>query len=291
MRLSEEIRLPTPRGQLAGLRFAEPVGPPVLCLHGFLDNAASFIPIAHFLADLDIVAMDFPGHGHSDHHHPAANYHFMDYLADVDAALDALGWTSCHLVGHSMGAAVAALYAAAAPERVRSLVALDGLGPISEPPESGTSRLRKSVHSLRAGPRRKKAYSSIDDMIRARQANSDLDDESARLICERSITRRESHYEWRNDPALYWVSPVLLTEEQVLHYLRHIETGVLSLTAAQLAPVGSEEKVKSRAAAVRHGRHLTVEGDHHFHMHQPGQIAATIREFILEQERHFATAP
>jgi pimeloyl-ACP methyl ester carboxylesterase len=189
-----------------------------------------------------------------------------------------------------MGAAVAALYAAAAPERARSLVMLDSLGPISESPEHCSSRLRKNLRSLRAGPRRRKAYASIDDMIKARQANSGLHDESARLICERSIAQREAHYEWSNDPALYWVSPVLLSEEQVLDYLRHIETGVLSLTATPHAPYVSEEQAKSRTAAIPHGRHLTVEGDHHFHMHMPGQIAATIREFILEQELHFASA-
>ncbi len=279
-----EIRLDTPQGKLAGLHWSVPGGIPVMCLHGWLDNAASFVPMSGFLHGLDLVAMDFPGHGQSDHRHAGAHYYFTDYLWDLDAALDALGWSCCHLVGHSLGAAVAAIYAAAAPERVRSLVTLDALGPITAAADTCTGRLRKSLHSVRSGPRGSKNYRSLEDMIKARQANSDLDDASARLICERSARQSSGGYEWSNDPALYWVSPLLMTEEQVLDFLRHIEAPVLSLTATPFSPFVNEEKLATRHAAVAHGQHETHPGDHHFHMHQPESTAAKIQSFIRQHE-------
>jgi pimeloyl-ACP methyl ester carboxylesterase len=273
---------------------------PVLCVHGWLDNAASFIPLAQHLRNmdpealdpealgleaLDLVALDLPGHGRSDHRHPSAHYYFMDYLWDIDAALDALGWSSCHLVGHSLGAAILSLYAAVSPHRVRSLVMLDALGPMSEQAADSTARLRRSLDDFRSGARPKKAYESIEDMIKVRQANTRMAHEPARLICERSAEHHGTHYEWTNDPALYWVSPILMTEEQVLDYLGHITAPVLSLTATPYAPYVKEEKLKARCAVIAHGRHLLQEGGHHFHMDQPGEVASAVGSFILEQEQ------
>ena len=301
-----EIRLHTPLGTLAGLRWSAPPGSahgsahssahssagstPVLCVHGWLDNAASFVPLSQNLHGMDIVALDLPGHGHSYHRHPSAHYYFMDYLWDIDTALDALGWSSCHLIGHSLGAAILSLYAAICPRRVRSLVLLDALGPMSEPASGSTARLRRSLDDFHSGARPKKAYDSIEAMIKVRQANTRLAHEPARLICERSAEHHGAHYEWTNDPALYWVSPILMTEEQALDYLGHISAPVLSLTATPYAPYVNEEKVKARCAAIAHGRHLLQEGGHHFHMDQPAELASAVGSFILEQEQAQAQA-
>ena len=291
MTAATEVRLETPNGILAGLRWPSPGGPPVLCLHGWLDNAASFIPMSHYLSELDLTAVDLPGHGRSYHRHASAHYYFTDYLWDLDAAMDALGWPSCHLVGHSMGAAIASVYAASAPGRVRSLVVLDALGPITAPAEECVARLRKSIHSVRSGPRRSKNYGSIEEMVKAREANSDLRDEPARLICERSARQAGAHFRWSNDPSLYWVSPLLMTEEQVLDCLSHIEAPLLSLTATPFAPYVSAEKFKARSLATPHGRHELQEGDHHFHMDQPEPVAAKVRSFILEHESKLREKP
>jgi pimeloyl-ACP methyl ester carboxylesterase len=307
MQSPEEIRLTTSLGTLAGLRWSPPHGPahrsaggiPVLCVHGWLDNAASFVPLSQHLHGMDIVALDLPGHGHSCHRHPSAHYYFMDYLWDIEAALDALGWSSCHLVGHSLGAGILSLYAATCPQRVRSLVLLDALGPGSEPAQNSTARLRKSMDYFRSPARPRKAYASLTDMIRTRQANTGLADEAARLICERSAAQKGTQYEWTNDPALYWVSPILMTEDQTLDYLAHIAAPVLSLTATPYASYVTEEKLQARRAAVAHGRHLLREGGHHFHMDQPAEVASLVGSFILEQahaqerpeEQHEAHTP
>jgi len=292
---AQEIALDTVRGRLAAQHWPAVDGPPVLCLHGWLDNSASFVPLAQHLSGFNLVALDFPGHGRSQHHSPRDHYYLADYLWDIDAALDALGWSGCHLLGHSMGAAVASLYACAGPERVRSLICLDGLGPITAPASGSAERLRRSLRSVRHGPRRKKVYASVDDMIAARQSRSDLSHAAARLICERSISearpapapsaggRTGTSFEWSNDPALYWVSPTLLTEEQVVDCLQGIQAPVLSLTARPFAPFIDQEKVRARAAAVAHGQHEFVTGGHHFHMEHPQRTAQRVGRFILEQ--------
>jgi len=288
----QEIQLKTPHLELAGLRWGKATGIPVLALHGWLDNAASFVPLAplisgHSSETLDIVAIDWPGHGHSQHRHESTHYYFADYLWDIHATMDALGWDSCHIVAHSMGGAISTIFAAAAPQRVRSLVLIDGLGPITDPASKTTHQLRRSSENLRGRPRRRKNYTSVDDMVQARLANSDMTEDAARLITERSAQQTDDGFKWTNDPRLYWHSPVHFTEEQVLDCLQHIESPALCLGAVPFSPWLSEERYLLRKQALKIGRFELIDGGHHFHMEQAELIAPKVQCFILDQELEY----
>jgi pimeloyl-ACP methyl ester carboxylesterase len=285
---AEEIRLDAPLGQLAGLRWGSQGAAPVLCLHGWLDNAASFLPLAEQLGGLDLVALDFARHGHSDHRHHTARYYLTEYLWDVEAAMDALGWESCHLMGHSLGGAVSGIYSAASGQRVRSLVLLDGLGPLTLEPDQAAERLKQSMAYMRTESRPLKSYATIDQLAEARMAVSDISLDAARLLCERSTRRVDGQYQWRTDPALNWRSPLLMTEEQALDCLRNIEAPVLSITASPFSRWYPEERIIARQAAVSKAIHESVDAHHHFHMEIPQQIAGRIKSFILEQESNHA---
>ena len=281
---SREIRLQTRQGLIAGLRWPNEGAARVLCLHGWLDNAASFIPAATCLNRLDLVAIDLPGHGFSEHRHATTRYHFMDYLYNVDAALDSLGWADCHILGHSMGGAIAATYGAGCPERVRSLVLLDSIGPISAPPDTTTGRLRRSLIKHRKGTSEPRRFDSIDEMVRARLNVSDISEPAARLICYRAARPVGRQFVWRSDPALNWISSLVMTDEQALDLLKHIEAPTLTLSVTQESPWFSREKIESRKRAVSHGRHETLEGNHHFHMDEPETLANTVQPFILDND-------
>lgn len=282
---AREVRIDTSQGRLAGLAWSRDQAPRVLCLHGWLDNAASFLPLADYLKRLDIVALDLPGHGHSEHRHPTTRYHFIDYLFNVDAALDALGWNDCHLLGHSLGAAISSIYSAGAPDRVRSTVLLDALGPISVNPDGTTDRLRRSLFKNRQGPGERRRYESVEAMAEARGNFSGLSKTASLLICQRAARRVGEYFEWRSDPALNWISSLVMTRNQALDLLRHIEAPVLSYTFTPESPWASRAKMESYREAIAHGRHLSIEGSHHLHMDSPGKIADTIQRFILENDR------
>lgn len=283
---AQEIQLDTRQGRLAGLAWRRADAPRVLCLHGWLDNAASFIPLAERLSRLDLVALDLPGHGHSEHRHPTTRYHFMDYLFDVDAAMDALEWGYCHLLGHSLGAAISAVYSAGAPERVRSIILLDSLGPVSVTAEGTTDRLRRSLVKNRLGASRIRRFESVEQMAQARQAVSGLSETAARLICDRAAREVNGHYEWRSDPALNWVSSIIMTDEQALELLKDVRAPALTFTATEESPWSSRAKLEERKKAMAHGRHLKLQGHHHFHMDAPGEIAETIQDFIIDNDRN-----
>jgi pyruvate dehydrogenase E2 component (dihydrolipoyllysine-residue acetyltransferase) len=102
-------------------RQGSPDGRTVVLLHGFggdLDNwLFNLGPLA---AVADVVALDLPGHGQSA---VTLRVPSVQGLASFVAAfLDGLGVERAHLVGHSLGAAVAAQLALDQPERVAGLV-------------------------------------------------------------------------------------------------------------------------------------------------------------------------
>jgi pimeloyl-ACP methyl ester carboxylesterase len=280
-----EIQLETRQGRLQGLSWRLEDAPRVLCLHGWLDNAASFVPLAPLLNRLDLVAPDLPGHGHSEHRHPTSRYHFIDYLFNIDAALDVLGWTDCHLLGHSLGAAISAVYSAGAPERVRSIVLLDSMGPISVSAEGTAERLQRSLVKDRRGPSRIRRFDSIDKMVQARRVVSGMSEAAARLICDRASRQAGHQFEWRSDPALNWISSLVMTDEQALDLVNNIQAPALTFTVTEDSPWSSRAKLEARRQAIAHGRHEILKGNHHFHMDDPGQIAETIQAFIFDNDR------
>jgi pyruvate dehydrogenase E2 component (dihydrolipoamide acetyltransferase) len=120
--------------RLRCLDLGESDGVPVLLVHGFGADLNTWMFTQPALAaGRRAVALDLPGHGGSEKEVGAGD---ADSLTDaVEGALAALGIERVHLVGHSMGGAIAALLAFRRPERVASLtlIASAGLGPEINP--------------------------------------------------------------------------------------------------------------------------------------------------------------
>ena len=277
-----EIRLGTARGELAALRGGTPDGPKLLCLHGWLDNAASFLPLAAHLREFDLVALDLPGHGASEHRAPGYDYAFVDWVHDVLDALDALGWERADWLGHSMGGAIASAVAAAAPARVRRLALVEALGPVAGEPAAAGKRLRDAVAARRAlAVKSPRVIPDLDTAVAARLAASRMTPEAARLIVERNLRPVEGGYAWRSDPRLTLPTHLRLAEETVQSLLRAIEAPVLVVAADPSPPYFTPEVRAARLACLAEGRLEVMDGGHHLHMEQPARVAAPLRGFLL----------
>ncbi len=108
---------------------------PLVLLHGFGGGIDDWYDIQPDLArDRMTLAYDLPGHGRSLDHSAAGNAGAM--AKAILADLDARGIAKVHVVGFSMGGAVACLMGLRAPDKVASLTLLapGGFGPeIAEP--------------------------------------------------------------------------------------------------------------------------------------------------------------
>lgn len=190
----------------------------ILCLHGWLDNCRSFSRLGPALAerltrtdtdgiqvtntDVNLVAIDFLGHGLSSHKSlDGPSILLSESAFYVSEAIEKLGWwkedksnkrkklddgtaasttTSPNnnvpftLIGHSMGASVACVMAACFPERIDRLVLLDGAGPLARPADGIAKHIRSHIERRQAGNAKlvmesRIIYPSVDVAVRLRR--------------------------------------------------------------------------------------------------------------------------
>lgn len=278
MPAEQQITLQAWGQTLAGwLREGE--GTPILALHGWLDNANSFLPLAEHLQQ-PLLAMDFAGHGLSGHRPPEAATHYVDHVRDVLAVADSRGWERFDLVGHSMGAGVATLFASAFPERVRRLVLLEGLGPPSTPGTEAPGQLRKAIDEMHALPgKTMPLYGDPEEAVQARTRGfGGLSHECARLLCDRGLRRDDDGWRWRTDPRLRLASSLRLSEEQVEGFIRGIRAPSLLVLGEQ--GMGGTGAFDHRLDWLHDCRLERLPGRHHLHMEQPERVAASLRAFL-----------
>ena len=274
-----DLVLETARGRFGALRNDGADGLPLLALHGWLDNAASFRPMATLLGGYDLVALDMPGHGRSFHYPADAEYSLFSTILDVLAAADALGWQRFALLGHSMGGAIASMLAAAAPDRITRLSLIEALGPLAGTEDTTASRLRDAVTQRRAlDGKRKRVFSDPELAVQARMYTSitALDEASARLMIERGIRAVEGGYEWSSDARLTLPTAVRMSEAQIQDCLRAIVCPVALLIADPTPPYFPPALRDARIACVPQIRSVSLPGSHHLHMTHPVDVVAAL---------------
>lgn len=285
-----ECRLSIEGGALAALRMGDADGVPALALHGWLDNAASFVPLAAHLHGVDLVALDLPGHGASDHLPPGAEYSLAGTVHAVLDAADALGWERFAVVGHSMGASIGCLVAAAAPERASRLVAIEALGALADAEDHTAARLREAIAARRAlRGKTLRVFPDVDAAVRARlHANTPgngppaaLAEPLVRMLVQRGLREVDGGHAWSSDPRLTVSTPTRMTEGQVRDLLSHIECPALAIHADPPQPYFPEPLRSERAALLPRGRRIVLAGGHHLHMEQPADVAAAIGDFLV----------
>jgi pimeloyl-ACP methyl ester carboxylesterase len=272
-----ERRIALPGLRLAAQQWGDPNSPALLAVHGWLDNAGSFAALAPRLAERwRVIALELPGHGHSDHLPPGQRYHFIDYVRTVLDTVTALGLSRIDLLGHSLGAGIASLVAAAAPPLVRQLWLIEGLGPLGDDGSDTLQRFQQALEPsvLRDKPLR--SFSSIELAVAARTRASGLPMAQARPIVERGLLEGDGGWCWRSDPRLTRTSPLRLAETQVHALLRGIQapTRLLLATPATIYLPGPQ--IEARAACVADIRIEYLAGGHHLHLALPDAVAAWI---------------
>jgi pimeloyl-ACP methyl ester carboxylesterase len=176
-----------------------------------------------------IIAPDLPGHGQSSWRSEHSSYHFVDWLKDLHDLLQALEWKECSVVAHSMGAAIASLWAGLFPEKCTSLILIEGLGPLTTPAEQTPTQLAKA---LQVPVYPFKTRSSLDELVTQRVKVTPMKMESAMYLMKRStrITHK-NQVQLCQDPKLRIPSLLRFTEEQVHAFLKRIQCKVLLIRA------------------------------------------------------------
>ena len=272
---ARELTLDVQGNRVAARQWGNPQGAPVLALHGWLDNCASFDAMAPFLSSLNLVAVDLAGHGQSYHRHRDANYTIWTEIEDVLGMADALGWEHFSMLAHSRGAVIATIAAATFPERVERLALIDGLVPPPSSDEEAPDTLRKGIEQrVRYRDRQSRVFESLEVAVTARKNGLfKLSDDAARALVERGVRACEGGFTWSNDPQLMASSLAKLNEPQVRAFLARA-TMPIRLALGTEGIQGMIERIRPLAEQVPNIELKEFSGGHHLHMEGSAEVIA-----------------
>jgi pimeloyl-ACP methyl ester carboxylesterase len=253
--------------------------PTLIFLHGFLDNASSFETLLPLITGYQCIAVDFAGHGKSQHRSKDAHYHLSDYAYDIFQLIQTLKLTKFAIVGHSLGAIVGSIYASTQPQGLCGFIAIESCGPLSEEPDTTARQLKACFASRDNANKAIKHPQSIELVIKARCAISDLQPWQAKQILLRNLnSNSEQQLQWRTDKRLRTASPMRMTEAQACAILS-------SITCKKAVILGANGFDKIKVAIERRNTAFadvpitTFEGGHHVHLDAQSKVSVCVIKY------------
>lgn len=288
LRIAATEWLPDAKSKPEGVGEAAPA-PYVLLIHGYMDAGATWDLVAPTLAAAGyrVVAPDLRGYGDSEHVGRTGYYHFPDYVLDVAELLDATDAPrQIHVVGHSMGGVVATLFSGARPERVSSLVLIEGLGPPDSPPGIAAERMGDFLRTVQKSRGEQEKPMTLEEAFqRLRRNHSTIDETIVRTRLPHLLREIDGTgtYAWKRDPLHRTRNPIPFSAQTFSDFARAIHAPVLWVDGGSSGyhPPDEEE----RLAHFRSLRRATLEGaGHMIHWTRPAELAALLLG-------HLSTAP
>ncbi|MCG8993507.1 alpha/beta fold hydrolase [Laribacter hongkongensis] len=260
--------------------------PRLFMLHGWMDHSATFQFLAEaFTRCHQVIAPDWRGFGGSDWN--SGSYYSPDYLADLDALLAHFSPRQpVHLIGHSMGGMIASLYAGIRPERVASLVSIEGFGMPDSQPANAPERYARWLEQKRSGM----SFGPLTslDMLAARMQRR-----QPHLTPERALwlagqwTTTDPHggLQYRADPRHKMVNPVLYRLEEAKACWRRIACPVLWVIGGAPEHSASAQAVfntldERRSCFARLSEVTIDNAGHMVQQEQPEALAKAIEDFL-----------
>lgn len=262
--------------------------PPILALHGLMDNSASFEPLAKLLGEHYIFAPDLVGHGYSSHLPMNMLYSLETHVLIVSCILDQLKWKNFSIIGHSLGAGIGLALATLFPQRITGITILDTLGPPAQSKENYLEQFLLNMQSrLVTQTETQSVYTTKEEAIQIRSLMSTSSLETARLLAERDLKQISGGFISRCDRRLHFKSHRSYTEEQWQMLLRAVECPVL-LVKAQ-SGILTDSDLQQRKDCFKDLKIVEVAGGHHAHMEAPTLVSLPISQFL--NRNHYAFLP
>ncbi len=272
----------------------------ILCIHGWLDNCRSFYRLGPVLgSDYTVVALDLPGHGRSSHKSIDAPPMVQAELAYyVSEAIDELRTNGLFLlgkdqpitlIGHSLGAGIASLYASSFPEQVDQLILLDGAGFLARHANDTSLHVRNHILRRKRMQRKTqpkesegKRYPSLEaailrrlQSIQSMPGNQRLSYETARELVLRGTTYSDNtttsnseerlSIRFRHDSRYAWPSIQYMTQEQNEGIFQRLQDVDCCILLAEDGWPFRQEHIDRALELIQPRMVQRLPGSHYFH--------------------------
>lgn len=267
------------------LEWGDASSPLLMMLHGWGDCAASFQFVVDKLQeDWFVVAPDWRGFGRSNHR--CDSYWFPDYLADLDLLLDHYQPEApVNLVGHSMGANIAGLYAGVLPERVLNFVNVEGFGLADSDPANAPENYRRWLTRIRSLPTYSTypSFAGLADRILSRAPEMSID-KALFVAHEWAYADDSGEVLLRADPAHKLPNAVQYRRAEAMACWEKVSAPVLLVVGENsdfTAAAKSFIDPDVAAHPFRNHQSVTIPGcGHMVHFERPLELALEIERFL-----------
>lgn len=260
--------------------------PNVLLIHGVQDHCHSWDWVSHNLCpDYHVVVPDLRGHGDSEWN-KGSSYNTLDYVYDIAQLVDQGNLEPVHIIAHSMGGNIAAMYAGTFPEKVKSFISVEGVGGIpgwyrgTGHPQDRVRGWIKDIRGL-AGRTPRRYETLADAFQRMQKSNPHLSEEKARHLTIHGSNRNEDGtYSWKFDNYTHTRAAYGMPFEDMTAIWEKIDCPMLLINAKQ----GYGHRT-GQAGTLKHfkgARLVDVDNAGHWvHHDQFDAFMTLVREFLV----------
>ncbi|XP_069692350.1 probable serine hydrolase [Periplaneta americana] len=287
----QEVQIPVPWGYVAGKWWGDQNVQPVLGLHGWDDNCATFDTLAPLLNLPSFLTVDIMGHGMSSYFPIFGASNFMDAVILLRRIVNYFEWNKISIVGHSFGSAMGFTYAGIYPDDVEKLVGIECARSLLSDTQPLLERLRDTMEQTLAIEEKMVASDPpdytieelVDKMYEGRFKS--VTRESCAVLLRRGMKKSEKNkdrYYLSRDPRVKpsWIG--CAQDEQLMELARRMKCKVLSVRGKQgFLLSGAVERVYVQTLKeIKQCEHHDVDGSHHLHLNNPENVAPLINKFF-----------
>ncbi|XP_055383557.1 probable serine hydrolase [Condylostylus longicornis] len=293
MKTWEEVSISVPWGLVCGKWWGPRNKQPIIAIHGWQDNAGTFDRLIPLLTPKHpVLCIDLPGHGKSSKYPQGMHYYlFWDGISLIRRIVRKHQWKNVILLGHSLGGALAFMYAACFPNEVDKYISIDIPGPSVRCLKKQAAITGHSIdkfldyEELPESKIPSYTYNEVIELV-LHAYDGSVDKQGVEILMKRGMNPVPQHldregYAFARDLRLKVSGLGMFSKEQVLSYAERIKCKVLNIRAepGMKFDVYDEiiDHIKTSAEVVIMHK---VPGTHHIHLVNPERIYKFINEFL-----------
>ncbi|WP_414588370.1 alpha/beta fold hydrolase [Scytonema sp. PCC 10023] len=260
--------------------------PVVLCIHGILEQGLAWQEVALPLVakGYRVVAPDLFGHGRSSHLEMLTSYNALTFLAQIDRVIQELPDQPLCLVGHSMGAMLAAMIASVRSQKVKALVLVELPLPTEEKKQEPINQLTTFLEYSTSYPQHPTFPNVATAAKRLRQVTPALSEEFSYILAQRTTKPCEEGVNWSWDPILRTRSTLNFNSfnggrAQYLEMLKHIQVPT-TLIYGDSSQMNRPEDLQQQQTVMAQAKRVFVSGGHNLHIEAVPALTSLIEQLF-----------
>uniref|UniRef100_A0A1L8DBV8 AB hydrolase-1 domain-containing protein n=1 Tax=Nyssomyia neivai TaxID=330878 RepID=A0A1L8DBV8_9DIPT len=284
-----------PWGHIAGKWYGSRESRPIVCIHGWQDNAGTFDTLIPQLPpEYSYFSLDLPGHGLSSRLPHGIFYSWLDISLSLRMLAEQEKWEKISLLGHSMSSLIGFTYTSTFPDLVDLMIGIDALKPHVRPPEKYIPMIEKGFEAFYVANSRNLEASeppsyTYDDLVERlyKGTNGSVTKEACPYLLKRAIAKSAKDPEkffYTRDSRLKGFAFQSISQEVAIAMTKRITCPYMFIKCTKSVYYEDKKYIDEIIECFQENNpnfeYQTIEGKHHAHLNEPQKFKDILTAFI-----------